>query len=153
MVSKAAREIGMELAVKYSLRNRRQLHSQVHTVEAVEAVYNQGKPSPENEVSNVKKGTTKDKASRRRHVSVTFEDNVDNEPVQKEPANHSSSEARDTGNKKSKWEPKNWHEVVNNIREMRKQRDAPVDTMGCDKCADESAPPEVNVDYYCCIMC
>lgn len=150
MVSKAAREIGTELAVKYSFRNRRQLHSQVHMAEDV---YNQGKPSPENELSNVKKVTTKGKTSRRRHMSVAFEDNVDNEPVQKDGMNHRSSEARDTENKKSKWEPKNWHEVVNNIREMRKQRDAPVDTMGCDKCADESAPPEVNVDYCCCIVC
>lgn len=142
MVSKAAREIGTELAVKYSFRNRRQLHSQVH-----KDVYKQGKLSPENEQSDMKKGATKAKTSRRRHVSVAFEDNVYMEPVQKEGINHGNSEARDAENKKSKWEPKNWHEVVNNIREMRKQRDAPVDTMGCDKCADESAPPEVNIDY------
>jgi endonuclease-3 len=122
-------------------------------VEVVEGVYNQGKLSPENELSNVKKCTTKAKVSRRRHVSVALEDDVDNEPVQKEGTKHSSSETRDSENKKSKWEPKNWHEVVNNIREMRKQRDAPVDSMGCDKCADESAPPEVNVDYYRCIVC
>lgn len=139
MASKAAREIGTELTIKYSFRNRLQLHSQVHTVEGGD---NQGKLSPENKLSNVKKGATKGKASRRRHVSVAFEGHVDNEPVQKEGTNNSSSEARDSENKKSKWHPKNWHEVVNNIREMRKQRDAPVDTMGCDKCADESASPE-----------
>jgi hypothetical protein len=147
MVSKAAREIGTELAMKYSFRNRRQSHSQIHTEEGVD---NQGKPSPENEHSNVKKGTTRSKAYRRPHVSVAFEDRVEDGPVQKEGTHYSSSGAREIENKKSKWEPKNWHEVVNNIREMRKQRDAPVDTMGCDKCTDESAPPEVNVDYCCC---
>lgn len=45
--------------------------------------------------------------------------------------------------KKSKWEPSNWHTMLNNIREMRKNMDAPVDNMGCHKCHDDNAPPEV----------
>ncbi|KAK9885180.1 hypothetical protein WA026_010688 [Henosepilachna vigintioctopunctata] len=40
--------------------------------------------------------------------------------------------------------PANWEDVLNNLREMRKNFDAPVDTMGCDKCHDESANPEVR---------
>ncbi|XP_046389730.1 endonuclease III-like protein 1 [Ischnura elegans] len=40
-------------------------------------------------------------------------------------------------------EPVNWVKTLNNIREMRKSRDAPVDSMGCDKCSDETARPEV----------
>lgn len=39
--------------------------------------------------------------------------------------------------KQSKWEPNNWRQTLANIHEMRKERNAPVDTMGCDKCYDE----------------
>ncbi|KAJ8949068.1 hypothetical protein NQ318_016970 [Aromia moschata] len=39
--------------------------------------------------------------------------------------------------------PQNWETVLNNLREMRKNFDAPVDSMGCHKCHDEKAPPEV----------
>ncbi|XP_075035430.1 endonuclease III-like protein 1 [Mixophyes fleayi] len=45
--------------------------------------------------------------------------------------------------KKLKWEPKNWKEELENIRQMRRGRDAPVDEMGAEKCYDQSAPPEV----------
>jgi endonuclease-3 len=150
MASKAVKDAGMELAMKYSLRNKKQLHSQVHKEDDV---LNQLKPCPENELSKVKKEATKGRTSKRRCVSVAYEDHVDIEPMQKEGTNFSSSEARESENSKSKWEPKNWREVVSNIREMRKQRNAPVDTMGCDKCSDESAPPEVNVDCCCFILC
>lgn len=40
--------------------------------------------------------------------------------------------------------PNNWELVLNNIRQMRSEKEAPVDVMGCDKCSDESAPPEVT---------
>lgn len=36
------------------------------------------------------------------------------------------------------FEPANWQQVLENIREMRKKRDAPVDSMGCEKCFDGS---------------
>lgn len=49
--------------------------------------------------------------------------------------------------KKLKLEPPSWSLVLDNIREMRKGRDAPVDNMGCDKCMDESAPPQVFMAY------
>ncbi|XP_063790967.1 endonuclease III-like protein 1 [Pseudophryne corroboree] len=45
--------------------------------------------------------------------------------------------------KTQKWEPKNWRAQLENIREMRSGRDAPVDQMGAEKCFDQSAPPEV----------
>lgn len=48
----------------------------------------------------------------------------------------------ETEAKKEKWEPQNWIETLNNIRDMRKSADAPVDTMGCDKFEDETATPE-----------
>lgn len=41
------------------------------------------------------------------------------------------------------WKPLDWEATLDHIREMRKNSDAPVDSMGCDKCMDDSAPPEV----------
>ncbi|XP_060522787.1 endonuclease III-like protein 1 [Cylas formicarius] len=50
----------------------------------------------------------------------------------------------DTKNvKNSKTEPANWNEVLQNLREMRKKFDAPVDTMGCHQCHDKKANPKV----------
>lgn len=40
--------------------------------------------------------------------------------------------------------PENWEKVLKNLREMRKNLDAPVDMMGCQKCHDENAPPNVG---------
>ena len=44
----------------------------------------------------------------------------------------------------SGWEPPNWREVLANIREMRIARDAPVDSMGAEKCMDDGCTPEVK---------
>ncbi|GLV44582.1 uncharacterized protein CBL_13486 [Carabus blaptoides fortunei] len=53
------------------------------------------------------------------------------------------SEVKDeSDNKKLRTEPPNWQEVLQNLREMRKNNNAPVDSMGCDKCMDENAPAE-----------
>ena len=41
------------------------------------------------------------------------------------------------------WEPPNWKLVLENIRQMRSDDNAPVDTMGCHKCADENADEKV----------
>lgn len=40
--------------------------------------------------------------------------------------------------------PRNWEQVLNNIRVMRAVRDAPVDRLGCEVLADPAAPPEVQ---------
>lgn len=45
--------------------------------------------------------------------------------------------------KRSKWVPENWELVLNNIREMRKKKDAPVDTMGCDVSHELNLSPKV----------
>lgn len=39
--------------------------------------------------------------------------------------------------------PLNWETILNNLREMRKNKDAPVDYMGSHKCPDEAAEPKV----------
>ncbi|KAJ8298357.1 hypothetical protein KUTeg_024888, partial [Tegillarca granosa] len=46
--------------------------------------------------------------------------------------------------KKLKWEPALWREQIQNIYEMRKERNAPVDTMGCDVISDKDASPETR---------
>ncbi|XP_055384788.1 endonuclease III-like protein 1 [Condylostylus longicornis] len=38
-----------------------------------------------------------------------------------------------------KWNPLNWEIILDNIRKMRSESPAPVDTMGCNKCYDENA--------------
>ena len=39
--------------------------------------------------------------------------------------------------------PANWREVYANIVEMRADKSAPVDTMGCERTFDKNAPPKV----------
>uniref|UniRef100_T1JNU5 Endonuclease III homolog n=1 Tax=Strigamia maritima TaxID=126957 RepID=T1JNU5_STRMM len=46
-------------------------------------------------------------------------------------------------NTKGDWQPENWRETLANIEKMREKRDAPVDSMGCHKCSDETLEPEV----------
>lgn len=38
-----------------------------------------------------------------------------------------------------------WREQLEGIVQMRSRRDAPVDTLGCERCADPAAPPAVQV--------
>lgn len=42
------------------------------------------------------------------------------------------------------WMPPNWETILENIKEMRKYETAPVDEMGCHKCADPNASPSVS---------
>ena len=49
--------------------------------------------------------------------------------------------------KREKWEPPLWRPQLENINEMRKNRDAPVDTMGCDVISDVQAAPEVGIKF------
>lgn len=49
----------------------------------------------------------------------------------------------------SSWTPKNWRGQYNNIKKMRENFDAPVDTVGASKLADPSALPEVRKSLFC----
>lgn len=70
---------------------------------------------------------------KREHVKVEYED-IESEVMDvKEEINE----------KKVKKVPENWEMVLANLREMRKNSDAPVDSMGCDKCMDDDAPAVV----------
>ncbi|BES97751.1 endonuclease [Nesidiocoris tenuis] len=42
------------------------------------------------------------------------------------------------------WSPANWMRIVENIRKMRKDVPAPVDTMGCDMCHDKEESPAIQ---------
>lgn len=75
------------------------------------------------------------KEAKKRSSSDAKVANVKSEPKIKTEANASDDTA--SPEKQSKWEPENWRELLANIREMRKDRTAPVDTMGCEKCHDE----------------
>ena len=125
MVSKATKSLGVELSRKYSFRNRKQISSEIEETQIPHE-------SPK-----------KNKRNKRQHITVAFEKTEDDVPKMK--SNITEDKVAVEVDKKPKWEPKNWYEVVENIREMRKDRDAPVDTMGCDKCMDETASPEVII--------
>ena len=44
--------------------------------------------------------------------------------------------------------PENWELLYSNILEMRKEKTAPVDTMGCEKVQDMEVEPKVNCFFY-----
>lgn len=58
---------------------------------------------------------------------------------------YSEGPLHDTGDRSPyfAWEPENWKQVLDNVRKMRQETEAPVDTMGCDKCPDHSLPDKV----------
>ncbi|CAG7785023.1 unnamed protein product [Allacma fusca] len=44
----------------------------------------------------------------------------------------------------AKWEPPNWETVLENIKQMRIGKDAPVDTMGCERTMEDNVAPKVR---------
>lgn len=82
------------------------------------------------------KHTIAEKAVEQENVTVVKLEAVDGQK-------QDDGNSQGSGKKKVKWEPVKWKEQLNNVREMRKSRDAPVDTMGCDRISDEKASPEV----------
>ena len=49
-----------------------------------------------------------------------------------------------TSKQESKWEPPHWREQLENIRVMRREKDAPVDVVGAAELAAKDLPPEVR---------
>lgn len=56
---------------------------------------------------------------------------------------YSDGPRREVGQTTTSWVPENWKEVLENVRKMRQAVEAPVDTMGCDKCPDQSVPQKL----------
>lgn len=57
--------------------------------------------------------------------------------------NAKQSSTDSTNVKNEQWVPPNWEIVLENIKEMRKHKTAPVDEMGCHKCSDPDSSPVV----------
>lgn len=78
----------------------------------------------------------------RKHLRVEYEKEVSTTAggkLKAEAANQVKSRVLHSANvsaKKNKFMPKNYEEVMVNIREMRQLHPAPVDSMGCEKCHD-----------------
>ncbi|XP_029171637.1 endonuclease III-like protein 1 [Nylanderia fulva] len=60
--------------------------------------------------------------------------------------NENAEQSVDLNNIKdeNRWMPPNWEIILKNVKEMRKHKTAPVDDMGCHKCADPNASPSVS---------
>jgi len=56
-------------------------------------------------------------------------------------ADFAKMEEESRSNEGSKWEPPYWRQHLENIRQMRSLKDAPVDSMGAHCCADPKADP------------
>lgn len=93
--------------------------------------------------------STRQKQSRR-HIKVEYEERhqedsasddnrIENVAAKKPKKEFSATQAQTLG-----WQPANWREQLANIRDMRKSRDAPVDSQGCEKTADVNQSPEVG---------
>ncbi|XP_071444783.1 endonuclease III-like protein 1 [Hetaerina americana] len=89
-----------------------------------------GKPARASDNSETRPSRRKLK---REHVNVVYED-----------PGTTQSKVPKTVTEANIGKPDNWMETLNNIREMRKNNDAPVDTMGCDQCSDREVTPEVR---------
>ncbi|XP_075624333.1 endonuclease III-like protein 1 isoform X3 [Balearica regulorum gibbericeps] len=76
------------------------------------------------------------RSRRRKNVAIAYESG------QGDGAEQGTSEPQ-----RPRWEPRDWQQQLERIREMRRNRDAPVDEMGVEKCYDSSAPPQNKVKY------
>lgn len=89
---------------------------------------------------------SKEQNPARKHVKIEYElgekVQAGDEDVIAKKRKKDTSTARTS--QTSAWEPANWREQLANIREMRKARDAPVDSQGCEKTADVNQAPEVK---------
>ncbi|XP_014227152.1 endonuclease III-like protein 1 [Trichogramma pretiosum] len=126
------------------------------TAEAVEQTDNKDKGNNEKvEVKNktVAK-TNKRKSPVKKDISVKVEDFSDSaecaatttktiqpEKIKSTRGKRKSTEDQDAkeNNGSEQWFPKNWEQTLFNIRKMRESQTAPVDEMGCHKCADDEA--------------
>ncbi|CAH1388421.1 unnamed protein product [Nezara viridula] len=130
----------VSLTQKYSFRNQKKKLENLTSTSGNSSVTNvddvDSKIKKENDVSDVKSENTdetiilknaKKAQSGRKRKSVKVSYSNDQDMI-----------------KKDKWEPENWNIVLDNIREMRKDMVAPVDTMGCDVNNDLNLTPEVR---------
>ncbi|XP_076683351.1 nth-like DNA glycosylase 1 [Andrena cerasifolii] len=96
------------------------------------------------------KTTSPKKAEKRKRTSIKIEyeetktaRNAESCEVKSEDSNEKKvkNEVKAEGND---WMPLNWQATLENVKEMRKHKTAPVDEMGCHKCADPKASGKVS---------
>ena len=73
------------------------------------------------------KASTSKAGKNRKHIAVSYEDD--------------KNEEEEVEKKKTKIAPKDWELIFKNIKQMRLEHKSPVDTMGCEQCADKKASP------------
>ena len=84
-------------------------------------------------------------AKRRRHLSVEVALEPDLTNPGEGPGHFLEETAETTKQEKeTKWEPPQWLEQLENIREMRREKDAPVDVVGAAELAAKDSPPHVS---------
>ncbi|CAL7937399.1 unnamed protein product [Xylocopa violacea] len=93
----------------------------------------------------------KSERKRRVHVKIKCEETEDTSHlIDKQIKYEDSQNEKDRDVKEAvkeigdKWMPLNWETILENIKEMRKNKTAPVDKMGCHKCADPKASAKVT---------
>ena len=111
-------------------------------------------------------GRTLRSSSRRNHVKIEYEEKkqlqIDSGETERQESKndnvgiaHESPRARKRPRKEvhnvkvdtkkpSGWVPRNWQQQLENIREMRRERNAAVDHQGCERTADVTASPEIQ---------
>lgn len=106
------------------------------------------KPEPEETTSYLAEIATDAIYKHKKQIKTVVSPNVKLESN----CSGTSAEPQNESLKKSKWEPKNWKIMLENMREMRKDRSAPVDTMGCHKCSDKNCDEKVCIELNLIIL-
>lgn len=90
-------------------------------------------------------------ASPKKRQHIKLEHDIPPTKIKKEPKDDTKEDISMKSD--SEWQvkgaPLNWEVVLNNLRDMRKNKDAPVDHMGSQMCRDEKQLPEVRKNYNC----
>lgn len=94
--------------------------------------------------------TNHKQASRRKHVKIEYETGDKSKEKGKKRASDDQTKRKKAkpNDVNSDWIPERWKDQLNNIKTMRKDKDAPVDSMGCERTADMTASPEVLDNYH-----
>uniref|UniRef100_A0A182JL12 Endonuclease III homolog n=1 Tax=Anopheles atroparvus TaxID=41427 RepID=A0A182JL12_ANOAO len=165
--SKSTTDVTSKAACKSRKRNIRSDAVLSTAVAAVEPITD---PQPLNEKTPTKQdpqehNTLLDRAIKQ-EIVVETKCAIENDPVaaevkiKVEPADEyekfieqTPASLDDNTGKEIKWEPKNWRQMMENIREMRRAHVAPVDMMGCDQFTSdgENATPERIKRYHCLV--
>lgn len=80
---------------------------------------------------------------KRQQIKIEYEQTSPPKMIKQESEDEDNPK-KDLATKTEDGMPLHWEAVLNNLREMRKNRDAPVDSMGCHKCPDENESPKVS---------